>query len=452
MGRIGVFIVLLATMAHGISSASPGPQTRNYDSWRLVAIQDIEPELAAAVLAAYPDYTDDEGELDGSFRLFTLSPDGQTVVVMGQLNEDDTICRYRLDSADVLCKLIEPHEAGFWPLLEHLSWSPDGTQIALHEDCFRYALESDLWLLDVASLTFTNMTDDGVYSSFFNQEAGTFYLDYTPLWNPVTGDLYFFRSVHGEESWSVDLYRLPNGSSTPELARELGAEMPSFTVQYQGRAVMSPDGTQIALAPFSSEPPFTPGLWVIDLDTLTLQPLAVIYGLQVGVPTWVDRERYDGVVSWIEQIAWGADGETLIVKLFNPIYNTQWYVANYLAVSASDGSAVNLADYESYGSEDALIEAVFDSESSVVVPGVSIVAPDGGSLFYLSAQVLRQEYRFMYAAPLPFGPEPVEIGVIPTDDVAKKMLVDPRISRNLSVYRATSNGRALIGTVLLTFE
>ena len=122
-------------------------------------------------------------------------------------------------------------------------------------------------------------------------------------------------------AWSVDLYRIPKGSTEAELALALDANMVSFTLQNQARVVMSPDGTQIAIAPSSNEPPLTPGIWLIDLTTVTLKPLTVIYALQAGIPSWVDRDSADeGVFTLIEQIAWGADGETIIVKTSNPAY------------------------------------------------------------------------------------------------------------------------------------
>ena len=341
-------MAMLSSLAGHSLAGGPPPQTREYDSWRLTDIRDIEPDFNAAVVAAYPDYGD---EPSSGFRTFTLSPDGTTIVVFGDVSESDVVCRYNLDSKEVACKTIEPPEAAFRVSRENLSWSPDSKQIALHEDTFRNMVDSDIWLLDVESLTFTNMTDDGVYGNWLKEKDKPFALDYTPVWNPVTGELYFFRSVKEDETWGVDLYRIPKGSADAELALDIDADLVTFTMQNQTRAAMSPDGTQIAIAPSSNKPPNTPGIWLIDLTTMTLKPLTVIYALQVGIPSWVDRDRADeGVFTWIEQIAWGADGQTIMVKMFNPAIVARWYVANYLAISVQDGAVTYLADYEPFGS------------------------------------------------------------------------------------------------------
>ncbi len=445
---IGMF--MLSSLAGHSLAGGPTPQTREYDSWRLTDIRDIEQDFNVAVVDAYPEYGD---EPSSGFRTFTLSPDGTTVVALGEIENGPIVCRYNLDSAEVACKTIEPPGAAFRVSRENLSWSPDSRQIALHEDTFRNMVDSDIWVLDVESLTFANMTDDGVYGNWLKDSDKPIALDYTPLWNPVTGDLYFFRSVKSQDEWSVDLYRISKGSTEAELALALDADMVSFTPQNQARVVMSPDGTQIALAPSSNERPLTPGIWLIDLTTMTLNPLTVIFALQAGIPSWVDRDSADeGVFTLIEQIAWGADGKTIIVKMYNPAYYTMWYVANYLTVSVEDGSVTALADYEPFGDQRAFLEAVFGAEAKVVVPGLGFIAPDRGSLFYVTAVLMQQETRFIYAAPIPFGDEPVTIGPIPTEGLAAAMWIGPRVGNTMFLHQVTPNGRALSGSVLLTFE
>jgi hypothetical protein len=446
-------ILLLAVGVTGYGFASD-PHSQAH-TWRLADSRNIEPEFIERFLAAYPAY--DRGQsadprLDGGFRTFSLSPDGSTVIALGTVTateQDELVCRYGLDSGEVMCKVIEPGEAAFHPQLEQMSWSPDGTQIAMHENVFIYMMESDIWLLDVATLTFTNVTNDGVYGSFINKEPGSFQLDYTPLWND---DLYFFRSVEGKETWSVELYRFPKGSTEPERVFDLGVGMASFTVENQAFAAMSPDGTHMVVAPVSNEPPMTPGIWVIDLAAKKMTRLISIQDLQVAVPSWVGRENYqDGIAVLIQEITWAADGQTVIAKTFNPYITAGWWSVNYLAVDVRDGTVTSLADYEPFGSDQGLVQAVLN-EPYFAPPGVGIIAPDGGSLFYVSAQAMQQPNRFIYAAPVPFGAEPVSIGALSDEDLIQTMLVDPRISRHISVYHAAADGRVLVGTVLLTFE
>lgn len=458
---VGLVIVLLAAGGESFASG-PHLQTRAHDSWRLTAIQDIEPGLIERFLALYPEYDQgSEPRLDGGFYTWTLSPDGHTVIVLGEFTpaggaseQDDLICRYGLDKADLVCSTLE-REAGFEPALEHMSWSPDGTQIAMHEDYFLRMYESDIWLLDVASLTLTNRTDDGVYGKYLGEKAGTSMLDYVPLWNPVTGDLYFFRSVDGDEGWSTTLCRLPKGGTEPEPVLDLGVDMSSWSVSDQSQAAISPDGTRIVIAPRAQKPPITPGLWVIDLAAATMTPLAIIEDLQVAWPRWADEERLrrmDGIALWIEQVVWGPTSDTVIVKTYNDVYKEYIPTRNYLTLDVTNKTVTYLTDYEPFGSHPALEAAVSEEPYFVTPGGVGIMAPDRGSLFYVSYEVAKQPSPFIYSAPLPFGAAPVIIGTIPDHDMAMGMVYYHNVSQKIRVYPTVANGTALIGSVLLTFR
>ncbi len=74
-----LMIVVLLGMAHGVSSASPTPQGH---AWRLTDIRDIEPEFDAAVLAAYPEYAEEEEGLVGAFAAKWLLVQGARVIVV----------------------------------------------------------------------------------------------------------------------------------------------------------------------------------------------------------------------------------------------------------------------------------------------------------------------------------------------------------------------------------
>ena len=51
-------------------------------------------------------------------------------------------------------------------------------------------------------------------------------LDYLPTWNPVTGNLYFFRSIRSSDSTSLVLYRIPAAGSSPEQVMDLTNRLP----------------------------------------------------------------------------------------------------------------------------------------------------------------------------------------------------------------------------------
>ena len=65
---------------------------------------------------------------------------------------------------------------------------------------------------------------------------------------------------------------------------------------------------------------------------------------------------------------------------------------------------------------------------------------------------MQQEARFIYAAPIPFGAAPIAMGPIPSEDLAAAMWIGPRVGTTMLLHQVAPNGRALSGTVLLTFE
>jgi hypothetical protein len=215
----------------------------------------------------------------------------------------------------------------------------------------------------------------------------------------------------------------------------------------------SPDGTRIALLPEMSRPPRTPGVWVIDVEAATLTQLVGLEDFQVAVPSWVDPGSLpDNPALLIEELAWANGGDTLLVKSDNPMtMGPMPPVRNYFSVDARDGSLVYLADYEPFGAMAEFVQAVM-GEPYFALPYKGIIAPDGETLFYISSHVLSQEIRPMYATPIPFGAEPVTVGEIPDVETAEAMLLGGLASLNDVIFQTAPNGRALVGTVLLTFE
>jgi hypothetical protein len=455
-----MLMILLAACQNEKSSANTNPSARQYDTWKLADAQDVEPQLTERFLATYPEYdlgTSVDPRFDGGFETFTLSPDGRTVIIQGHMRNttnshlDYMFCRYGLDDSALKCGVLFVPQAGYRPQLEQMSWSPDSTKIAMNEDAFNRAYESDLWVLDVATLIFLDMTNDGIAGGWLDEDRTTFQLDYTPEWSPSTSDLYFFRSVWRDEAWTTELWRLPKDSKQPEQVLDLGVDMPSFTVENQAYAAMSPDGKYIAVAPWSNKPPT--GIWLIDLAARQTTPLVTSENIQTAWPSWADEERQsqmDGIALMIQQVVWNPNGKDLIVKLFNPQITEKAQTRNVLTINVQDKTITALADYEPFGSNQALANATLN-EPYFPVPGVGIIAPDGGSLFYIAAQAKIPEH-VVYAAPIPFGDKPVSIGTIQDEELVAAILNDPRASRYIDLHPAAANGRVLIGSVLLTFE
>jgi hypothetical protein len=458
-------IVTAALLAGGVMPVAGGASPRQASNWQLAGAVDIEPAFFEAVVAAYPEYDQGataEPRYDGRMRAMLLSPVEDTVMAFVELNRSDTgqrdrlVCRYELSLGSVTCRIIDPPEAAFLDSPLYAAWSPDGRTIALHEDVFIRVFDGDIWALDVETLTFTNRTDDEHYGRAFPDAGTPVPSDYAPLWNPVTGDLYFFRTARQGDVRTMGLYRLPGGSGEAELVLDLKQDARRFAIESWVRTALSPDGTRIALIPYSVEQPRNIGVWMIDLGARTLTQIVTSQALQVGLPDWAlpdFQEMVDeGNALWPFQIAWGAR-DTLIVRVLNPLF-FEPFTINTLAIDAVSGAVTPLTDYNQFKSEEALMDAASGSEEpgNRFLAEVALIAPDGGSLFYFPRQFGRTEQPPVYAIPIPFAGEPVMIGALPDTEAVGPMKRARLGERGREMWQLNANGRALVGTVLLTFQ
>src|SRR5690606_8830150 len=108
-----------------------------------------------------------------------------------------------------------------------------GAWLAFSEDPSAQALESDIWLLDVAGGVLENRTDDGRRGRYA-EATGDYALDYLPMWDPATGYLYFWRSVSTDnETFELALMRLdPDSDAAPERVRALGRSLGDGLIRF----------------------------------------------------------------------------------------------------------------------------------------------------------------------------------------------------------------------------
>ncbi|MEA1870830.1 MAG: hypothetical protein U9N00_01345, partial [Candidatus Bipolaricaulota bacterium] len=240
-----------------------------------------------------------------------LSPNGRNVVWR---NGRDLLWFYDVAEDQAVCyptpeQLANP---------QYFVWSPDSQTVAFSEDLFRYLNESDIWMVNAATGSFTDCTDDGVIS-VFTVAKEPYWLDYLPSWDPASGHLFFFRSEKEEEGYSLELRRLnldPCKSkqvSAPERSERIvdltGQLAGSFLISRQ--PVISPDGTRMAVIVTSDlrDDPQN-GIWVIDLVEGSIHQIATLEALAVGFPVWCDTSSV-----LPERIAWTAEEEGLVVFL-----------------------------------------------------------------------------------------------------------------------------------------
>jgi dipeptidyl aminopeptidase/acylaminoacyl peptidase len=245
------------------------------------------------------------------YRLAELSPDGSAIAT-ADWGEQGVLemCLYLFSEDSVTCY---PVTEQFKAFPDGLHWSPDSKFIAFTEGqsliSFR---DPDIWLFDRVMGIFSNLTDDGVEGSVISmvdaerrvilEDALLF--DVQPVWNPLSGELYFFRYVIDEfnpEGIELMLYRVVPGDGEPKAVYDLTSYVGLFSVGeasangeswLDGRAAISADGTKLAfIARDRSGKPageITDGVWVFDLKSGDPPTLVAPISLFLrGVPTWL---------------------------------------------------------------------------------------------------------------------------------------------------------------------
>jgi hypothetical protein len=450
-----LLLIVLIDGSTAITRASPARQGPDYTRWRLASAENMLSVLDDALATTYPEY--DHGDPtpdDGIYFFLPLAPDGNTVVAkVALLTRADTeeadpetlYCIYRLDAAEIMCA-PPPEDTPFAkfpsPKLRHMAWSPDSTGLVLHEDWARANEESDLWHFDVTTGTWTDLTDDGV-SSYALTDAATgktdpveapYVLDYTPVWNPANGDLYFFRTDPRQGFENVALYRLPAVGGDPEFVRDLTPDIPERSLVYfVTQAAISPNGTQMALTVLSDQPENS-AMWLIDLADSHLTDLPVYDYLQMGLPDWA----FPGLPA---EIRWNSDGTRLILRRDWPWEAVISIPQPYVAIDPATGAATPLLDHTGT-SQDAYAAL---GRPQTFLPFIGLLAPDGSSFFfwpYANPEI--------FAVPITFDAKPAKIGELPTDNLRDiGWFYD---FGNPLMFTISPNGRVLFGHYLLTFE
>jgi dipeptidyl aminopeptidase/acylaminoacyl peptidase len=315
------------------------------------------------------------------------------------------------------------------------SWSPDAAYFAFNESVFDFALESDLWLLDRGTGEIINRTDDGLEGGWFDFE-NPFSLDYMPIWNPATSDLYFFRSTRLDEGDKTELYLLPVERDEPKLAADLTDDVLVLSIYRPG--VISPDGTRMALISLGSDLNNDKnGLWLLDLKTGDIEQIATIDDLRTGLPDWQGEET--GLFP--EFISWAGDDAVVVQSRDYQFATGISQMAHYVDLTTQAVTPItSFADIEN--NSDLYVDD--DPESPILrIPRAGVVTPDGGSFLFLRHDANRQYAGISAVSLPPDGSAPVAIGDIEDFELGREATAPPVMS---------TDGKALLYGYLLQFE
>lgn len=342
------------------------------------------------------------GDYSPLIRDAVLSPDGSKLAWGARR---DGLCLYDLIENTQTCTA--------WPELYDTSgtslvWSADSQTLAFTEDFFYRFHESDIWIYEVATQTFTNRTDDGVYDDLLSEDFNG-QPDYFPLWNPANHQLYFFRSLFlntDDQRYSLELFRL-NGDEAEQVA-DFTTTLPEISIIRPPQ--FSPDGTKLALPIAGRERNETRnGLWIYDLTNGSLTHLITLPDFAATFPEWTDPASY----FYIENLQW-AGNAALVVYLYDSSFNASFGSVNYYYVDLTTAQLTPLVDFSDYASQAELFERDDKGQSLAgLFPRIGVVAPDAQYFFYVHYEQISDSDVYISALALPpGGSEPQQIGLL----------------------------------------
>lgn len=305
-----------------------------------------------------------------------ISPDAETIVWTNA--DDKTLCLYTF--ADDAAECV-PYPDAILALYD-IHWSPDSRTIAVVET-ETYA--ADLWLFNIENREFTNRSNEGP------MEERTGIVEFAvPIWDSVSGDLYYFRYQKANENCKQTLHHIPAtdlfDDTEPELIVDFSGRLrclfpsvdsfPEFDT-LNGKAEISPNGSYIAaiIRPGSLLAPLNT-VWLFNLEDRSVEQILPSDNLNNPslVPEWSPAPMYPSGLAW--------SGDNLIIGGFDIIYAVgpmdNVYAYNLetetltVLVDTTDidlNSFYNLPDADGYAPVDNM-------------PSYATVLPNGNALLY----------------------------------------------------------------------
>lgn len=298
-----------------------------------------------------------------------LSPDGENIAYVNKKWRSLEIYSIKNETT----KEYTMPETFKGPVAGKLAWSPSGKYIAFTENFFVYLNDPDIWVFNVESGEFTDLTDDGGNYNLL-KDADQVQLDYLPIWGR-DDVLYYFHAEKRQQSdgdtYSCELYRLIIGNQ-PELLFDLTAEMPGFSVCKS--AVVSPDGNYLAIPHIgrNKNDPLN-GIWILDLKNGNRAHIAAMKNLSGGLADWMVE---DSSINDLSGIAWTEDSKGVVTAFLNRKSFGRWQIFYYTDIKT--GKTISLSDFHDIKSS-----SDFTVENEKSVMRECFLAPDGVTLIYL---------------------------------------------------------------------
>ena len=193
------------------------------------------------------------------------------------------------------------------------AWSPDSTRLAVTSQPLVTMTDTDLWIFEVATETWSNLVDDG-YEGTLTVEAGGAapagtIVDTQPTWSPDGTTIAVERTIMAEDG-QFGAAQLVLVDAESGEARDLAAVPGTASTGAITSMDWSADGTSLALIVRHQQPDAeNDGLWLVDVASGEVRLLAPIAQIEDALHSVLADLEMTGV----GPVKWSPDGTRLLL-------------------------------------------------------------------------------------------------------------------------------------------
>jgi|GEM_PF-1645764 len=344
---VAILLGGLLLTACGDATITPNPPGNSPVSATSTPVPAIRPSPTTAPPTQLKVVSVDELTLPTNGTAY-LSPDGKLIAWISSKE----LCLYTSTGQKQNCitdKVIDDSS---------VRWSPDSTHLVFTEDFYRNRAEPDIWVMEAAKGTLSDLTEDG-QSGFIKFDAldKAESIDLLPSWSADSKSILFIRYRNGEKVIILDLYTVTaDGKSKAVKVGELN----SYHNETSG-LILAPDSKKIAYSKGFDNTEKEPGIWLADLSGKNPKRLLKEY----------ENNPSLGQFSYFD-IEYSADGKYILGINFAAQGLSQTYEANSnsrVAAIDSSGEFEVASDKQAWWAGwspkgSALIYLVYDKEKN----------------------------------------------------------------------------------------